>query len=404
MSGMRVDQDLCTLCGQCVEACPFGGVEMRDQSIEFTDSCRLCRLCIKACPTSAIWLEKSEAVGAVDKAQYKGVLVFAEQRQGKVQPVTYELIGKGLELAGELGEQVAVFLAGSKIESEAGKLLEYGVDRVYLYDHPELEHFRIEPYTGIMVDLVREIKPNIILMGATSVGRSLAPRVAARLRTGLTADCTSLSVKGNGDLVQTRPAFGGNVMAQIVTPRHRPQMATVRHKVMPMAAKVTKPDGQIVHCKIEESSLQSGIKIVGFKPYQVASSITDAEIIVAAGRGIARPEGLELLGELADQLGGVMGVTRPLVEQGWADYTQQVGMSGRTVRPRLYIACGISGAIQHVAGMRGADVIFAINTDPDAPIFDVAHYGLVGDLYEVVPALTQVLKEGGSPNAVFQAG
>ena len=404
MSRMRVDQNLCTLCGQCVEACPFAGIEIRQQSIEFTDSCRLCRVCIKACPMSAIWLEKSEAVGAVDKAQYKGVLVFAEQRQGQVQPVTYELIGKGLELAGCLGEQVAVFLAGSDIQPQAKRLLEYGVDRVYLYDHRALQYFRIEPYTGIMVDLVRQIKPNIILMGATPVGRSLAPRVAARLRTGLTADCTSLSVKDNGDLVQTRPAFGGNVMAQIVTPRHRPQMATVRYKVMPAAAKVAKSHGEIIHCPVDEKLLQSGIEILGFKPHHVASSIIDAEVIVAAGRGIGKPEGLELLEELAGLVGGVLGVTRPLVEQGWASYTQQVGMSGRTVRPKLYIACGISGAIQHVAGMRGSDVIFAINTDPDASIFDVAHYGLVGDLYEIVPALIQALKEGGSPDAVFQAG
>ncbi|NMB25913.1 MAG: 4Fe-4S binding protein [Firmicutes bacterium] len=404
MSRMGVDHDLCTLCGQCVEACPFNGVEIRGQAIEFTDSCRLCRLCIKACPAGALWLEKSEPVGAVDKTEYQGALIFAEQRQGQIQPVTYELIGKGLELAGQLDEPVAVFLAGNNIESQAEKLLEYGVDRVYLYEHPDLEHFRIEPYTALMVELVSKVKPNIILMGATSIGRSLAPRVAARLRTGLTADCTSLSVKANGDLVQTRPAFGGNVMAQIVTPRHRPQMATVRYKVMPAASKVGKPHGEIVHCQIDEKLLQSGIEVLGFRPHHVVDSITDAKAIVAGGRGIGRPEGLELLGDLADLLGGMVGVTRPLVEQGWASYTQQVGMSGRTVRPRLYIACGISGAIQHVAGMRGSDVIFAINNDPNAAIFDVAHYGLVGDLYEIVPNLIQMVKEGGSLDAVFQAG
>ena len=404
MSRMRVDQELCILCGQCVEVCPFNGVEMRADAIEFTDSCRLCRVCIKACPVNAIWLEKSEPAGTVDKEQYKGVLVFAEQRQGKVQPVTYELIGKGLELAGKLGEAVAVYLAGSNLASEAEALLDYGVDRVYLYDHPALERFRIEPYTALMVDLVEQIKPNIILMGATSVGRSLAPRVAARLRTGLTADCTLLDVKPNGDLVQTRPAFGGDVMAQIVTPRHRPQMATVRHKVMPMADKVSKPHGEVVRCPVDEGLLKSGIEILRFRPYEAVSSITDAEVIVAAGRGIGKPEGLELLGELARLLGGVVGVTRPLVEQGWADYTQQIGMSGRTVRPKLYIACGISGAIQHVAGMRGSEVIFAINTDPNAPIFDAAHYGLVGDLYEIVPALIEALQKGGSSDAVFQTG
>ncbi len=404
MSRMRVDQELCILCGQCVEACPFNGVEMRANAIEFTDSCRLCRVCIKACPVDAIWLEKSVPVDTVDKEQYKGVLVFAEQRQGKVQPVTYELIGKGLELAGKLGEEVVVYLAGSNLDSEAADLLYYGVDRVYLYDHPALERFRIEPYTALMVDLVNQIKPNIILMGATPVGRSLAPRVAARLRTGLTADCTLLDVKSNGDLVQTRPAFGGDVMAQIITPRHRPQMATVRYKVMPMAERVSTPHGEVVRCPVDESLLQSGIEILGFKPYEAVSSITDAEVIVAAGRGIGKPEGLELLGELARLLGGAVGVTRPLVEQGWADYTKQIGMSGRTVRPKLYIACGISGAIQHVAGMRGSDVIFAINTDPNAPILDTAHYGLVGDLYEIVPALIEALQKGGGADALFQTG
>mgnify|MGYP000907450152 CR=1 FL=1 len=404
MSRMQADRDLCTLCGHCIEVCPFAGVEIRNQAIEFTDSCRLCRLCIKACPANAIWLDKSETGPVLDRSKYKNVLIFAEQRQGTIQPVTYELIGKGLELAGELGEHVVVFLAGHNLLPQAERLLGYGVSHVYLYDHGELEHFRIEPYTALMVELVKQINPNIILMGATPVGRSLAPRVAARLRTGLTADCTSLSVKENGDLVQTRPAFGGNVMAQIVTPRHRPQMATVRYKVMPAATQVARPEGQVIPCEIDATLLKSGIQIVGFKPHHVTSSITDAEIIVAAGRGIGRPEGLDLLGKLAGLLGGVVGVTRPLVEQGWANYTQQVGMSGRTVRPRLYIGCGISGAIQHVAGMRGADVIFAINSDPKAPIFDVAHYGLVGDMYEIVPLLIQALQKGESPDAVFQAG
>ena len=403
MSQMRVNQDLCTLCGACVEACPFAGVVMGEDSIEFTDSCRLCSICVKACPTGAIWLEKTAAGPSFDLKKYKGVLVFAEQRQGEIQPVTYELIGTGLEMAKQLGQDVAVCLAGSNVQTLAEDLLTYGVDKVYLYDYPELEYFRIEPYTAIMVDLVNEIKPNIILMGATPVGRSLAPRVAARLRTGLTADCTTLSVKENGDLVQTRPAFGGDVMAQIITPRHRPQMATVRYKVMPPAETV-QPHGEIVHCKTDQAQLQSRITTLGFRPHQVASSITDAEIIVAAGRGIGKPEGLELLEKFAGLIGGVVGTTRPLVEQGWANYNQQIGMSGRTVRPRLFIACGISGAIQLVAGMRGADTIFAINTDPDAPIFDVAHYGIVGDLYEVTPKLIAIIEEGGSLGAISQVG
>lgn len=403
MSQMRVDQSLCILCGACVEACPFAGVVLGEESIEFTDACRLCSICVKACPTKAIWLEKTAVEPSVDLREYQGILVFAEQRQGQIAPVTYELIGKGLELAQQLGQEVAVCLAGHEVKDLGADLLSYGVDQVYLFDYPELECFRIEPYTTILVDLVERVKPNILLMGATPLGRSLAPRVAARLRTGLTADCTTLAVKENGDLVQTRPAFGGDVMAQIVTPRHRPQMATVRYKVMPPAKRV-KPHGKIVLCQAEPSQLQSKITTVGFRPHAVASSITDAEIIVAAGRGIGRPEGLELLETLAGLLGGVVGTTRPLVEQGWANYNQQIGMSGRTVRPRLFIACGISGAIQLVAGMRGAETIMAINNDPDAPIFDVAHYGIVGDLYEVVPRLIEIIKEGGSLDAISQVG
>lgn len=372
---------------------------MKTDSIEFTDACRLCNICAKACPTGAIWLEKSKVAISMDLTAYQGVLVFAEQRQGHLQPVTYELIGKGLELAKKLGQEVAVCLAGWNVQSLAEELLSYGIDHVYLYEDPELEYFRIEPYTAVVVNLVEKIKPNIILMGATPIGRSLAPRVAARLRTGLTADCTTLAVKENGDLVQTRPAFGGDVMAQIITPKHRPQMATVRFKVMPPAAKV-KPHGEIVSCHMDPKQLHSKIEIVGFRPHQTTSSITDAEIIVAAGRGIGKPEGLELLAKFASLIGGTLGVTRPLVEQGWAPNHQQIGMSGRTVRPRLFIACGISGAIQLVAGMRGADTIFAINTDPDAPIFDIAHYGLVGDLYQIIPELMAMIQKEGDLHAV----
>ncbi|NLK08608.1 MAG: electron transfer flavoprotein subunit alpha [Firmicutes bacterium] len=402
MSRMRVEHELCTLCGECMEVCPFEGITMEGGQVEFTDACRLCRVCIKACPTGAIWLEQSDAGPILERDKYKDVLIFAEQRQGRIQPVTYELIGKGLELARCLGQEVIVFLAGRDLKAQAHELLLYGVSRVYLYEHKALEHFRIEPYTSLIVDLVNDTLPNILLMGATPVGRSLAPRVAARLRTGLTADCTSLSVKENGDLVQTRPAFGGDVMAQIITPRHRPQMATVRHKVMASAPRLAEPKGEVKECAVDESKLKSGIAVLKFEPYQITTSISDAEIVVAGGRGVGRPEGLKLLEQLAVEVGGALGVTRPLVEQGWADYTMQIGMSGRTIRPRLYIGCGISGAIQHVAGMRGAEAIFAINSDPNAPIFDIAHYGLVGDMYEIVPHLIAMIREGDDPNGVFQ--
>lgn len=400
MSTIRVDSSRCSLCGECVAACPFGAVQMIDGSLHFSEACRLCRICIRKCPHGALALEEERPKGHASRGTYRDVLIFAEQHEGHVHPVTYELIGKGLELARELGQRLFVVLVGAGVKDAAEELLTYGVEAVYTYDHPELRWFRIEPYTKAVVRVAEKRKPNIILLGATPIGRSLAPRVAARLGTGLTADCTSLSVKPNGDLVQTRPAFGGNVMAQIVTPGRRPQMATIRYKVMPPAEPAAQPKGRVIACPCDDELLRTDIEVLDFRPHRIDKGIEEAEVIVGAGRGIGRADGLTLLGELAELLGGVVGVTRPLVEQGWADQAQQVGMSGRTVRPRLYIACGISGAIQHVAGMRGADTIVAINTDPDAPIFDVAHLGLVGDLYEIVPNLIEALKVGASLHAL----
>ena len=393
MSTIRVDVSRCTLCGECVAACPFDAVEIVQGALHFTEACRLCRICIRRCPQEALALEERPREHT-ERGTYRDVLIFAEQHEGHVHPVTYELIGKGLELARELGQKLHVVLIGSGVRVQADHLLAYGPATVYVFDHPDLRWFRIEPYTRAVVRVAQEIRPNIMLLGATPIGRSLAPRIAARLGTGLTADCTSLSVNPNGDLVQTRPAFGGNVMAQIVTPGHRPQMATIRYKVMAPARPVQAAPGRVVELLCDEDLLRTDIEVLGFTPYELDRGIEEADVIVAAGRGIGRAEGLALIGQLAELLGGAGGVTRPLVEQGWADHRQQVGMSGRTVRPRLYIACGISGAVQHVAGMRGAEHIVAINTAPEAPIFDVAHLGLVGDLYEIVPKLIDDLKEG----------
>lgn len=394
MSRLLVDQKVCTLCGVCAEVCPFGAIDVKDQVVVGED-CRLCGICVKECPAGALRIEKEEAAApTTDLSAYKGVMVFVEQRGGVIQEVAIELIGKALELAGSLGEQVSCVLVGCDVTAEAKELLHYGVDRVYLYDHPELRHFRIEPYTAACMDAVEKEKPSIILVGATRLGRSLGPRLATRLRTGLTADCTILEVRENGDLVQTRPAFGGNVMARILTPHHRPQMATVRYKVMAPAQRRAEKSGEIVRCSVSPEMLRSSIEVIDVYPEPPAASIAEADVIVAGGRGLSRKEDLSLLEELAELLGGMVAVTRPLVEAGWAPHTRQVGLSGRTIRPKLLIACGISGAIQFVAGMKGAETVVAINKDKDAPIFAAAHYGVVGDLYEVVPRLIAKLRSG----------
>lgn len=391
MSGIMINHEKCTLCGVCVETCPFNALEVQDEKVIVNAACKMCKLCVKNCPEGAISLEKIVAK-VVDKSKYKGVLVFAEQVDGKIHPVTRELIGKGQELAGKLGHPTNCVCIGHDISKQASELLKYGVDKVFVIDDPALGDFRIEPYVSAMEDVIKTTKPNIVLVGATSIGRSLAPRVAVRFRTGLTADCTVLDVKDNGDLIQIRPAFGGNIMAQIVTPNNRPQMATVRYKVMDPAKVVDEPKGRLVNWSLKSIDLDSKIRVVDTIRKAQEESITEADIIVAAGRGFKKQQDLELAQELATLLGGQLAVTRPLIEAGWASYTRQIGLSGRTVRPKLIITCGISGAVQFIAGMKSADAIFAINTDENAPIFNVAHYAVVGDLYEVLPNLISMLK------------
>lgn len=390
MSYLNILTDQCSLCGKCIEACPFNALSKNSQ-LEVNENCRLCGICVKACPLQALVIQRG-AKPTPNLKSYQNVLVFAEQRGGKLSSVTLELIGKGRVLASKLGQKLFVVLPGDKTEKLVLELKDYPVDAIFVYDHKELAYFRAEPYTAVLNDLVTELKPGIILIGATQVGRSLAPRLATRLRTGLTADCTILDVKPNGDLIQTRPAFGGNVMAQIITPRHRPQLATVRPKVMAPAAKDPSHPKQVFIREVKAEFLDSGISFLSILPKPKETSITEAEVIVAVGRGLKKADDLTLIEELAKSLNGMVAVTRPLVEAGWANYTRQVGLSGRTVRPKLYIACGISGAIQHVAGMSGSDLIFAINKDPEAPIFQVAHFGLVGDFYEILPALIKELE------------
>jgi len=317
------------------------------------------------------------------------VLVFAENNDGKVHPVSYELLGKGRELADSLGVDLNAVLLGWRMENEALELIYRGADKVFLYDHPSLEEFDVIRYTRNIVKMVRETEPDIFLVGATRIGRTLAPRIAAALRTGLTADCVDLKLDEEGNLVQVRPAFSGNIMAQIVT-KTRPQMATVRYKVMKMPERDTGREGEIIRMKVDVIE-ETGMRIVE-KTRADEVEISEADVIVSGGRGLKRPEDFSLLEELASLLGGVVGSSRPLVDAGWISKDHQVGFSGNTVKPRVYIACGISGSPQHLFGMRDSDIIIAVNKDPTAPIFNVSDYGVVGDLYEFIPLLIREVK------------
>lgn len=399
MSLLSVDYINCNLCRKCLDACPFNAIEVVDNQIQFTSACKVCKICIKQCPKGAITLAEVESKG-VNKDEYKGVLVYAEQVEGEVHPVTYELIGKGKELAEKMGHEVNAVLVGHEIIGQAEKILRYGVSNVYVYDQPELAHYRIEPYAAALGDCIGKYKPSIVLVGATSIGRSLAPRISTRFETGLTADCTILDVKENTDLVQIRPAFGGNIMAQIITPKHRPQMATVRYKVMNAPEEVENPIGQVIPCMVPSEELSSRIKVLEVTKKPEVDSIVDADVIIACGRGIREEKDMKMINELAELLGGKVAVTRPLIENGWGGYHQQIGLSGRSVRPKLIINIGISGSVQFVAGMKNAETIMAINNDPNASIFNVAHYGIVGDLYEVLPRLIEQVKEGGNTHAI----
>jgi electron transfer flavoprotein alpha subunit len=320
----------------------------------------------------------------MNNEDYRGLMVFAEQRAGKIHPVSYELLGKGTEIAQRLGIEVSAVLLGSAMGDEARELIYYGAQKVYYFDNPVLRDFDLLNYKHNIARLVNEVKPETLLIGATHLGRSLAPRIAAAIHTGLTADCTSLEVGDEGNLIQIRPAFSGNIFAHIRTTT-RPQMATVRYKVMQKLPRDVSKTGQII--RKEPEIIDSVLKIVD-KQTLGGVNIAEADVVVCGGRGVKSAADFSLLDDLATALGGVVGCTRPVVDDGWMGREHQVGFSGNTVKPKLYVAVGLSGSPQHLAGMRDSDVIVAINADPSAPIFKVADYGIVGDLYEVVPRLT----------------
>jgi len=393
--GIEIINDQCVGCQACLKSCPYEAISMDGKLavIDF-DKCTLCGACVESCKFDAILLRKDEVVKQ-DITAYKGVWVIAEQKKGVIQSVTYELLGKGQELAEKLDVELSAVLLGSDMESKCDELIHRGAKKVYLVDEPELAQYQNEPYANIISELINEYKPEAVLCGATSIGRSLVSRVAVKIDAGLTADCTGLDIDEERRLLlQTRPAFGGNIMATIICPNHRPQMSTVRHKVMKEAEVDPSRTGEVIKKSFDKKMLTSKTKVVKVVEEEGQSvNLTEADIIVSGGRGLGKPENFSLLHELADTMGGAVGASRAAVDADWIAYSHQVGQTGKTVCPKIYISCGISGQIQHLAGMSSADIIIAINKDPDAPIFNVANYGIVGDVFEVIPALTKKLKE-----------
>ena len=416
----RVITGKCAACGaRCQSACPVDGVEMSDdgEPTILVDKCIGCVKCVKVCPAGALEMfytpEELAIIAAHEQGTgddadeeelerrrkvepYKGVWVFIEQKSGEPARVSWELTGVGRGLADTLGVELCAVVIGSDVSHLTGEAFAYGADSAYLIDDQIYKQYRTEPYLEAMCYLIEKYQPEIVLMGATGMGRDLAGAVATRVKTGLTADCTGLGIDEKRNLMQTRPAFGGNIMATIMCDRFRPQMSTVRPHVMPMPERREGATGKVVaeNFFISESSIFTRVlEVITEKGSKDKVDVAGAEFIVSGGRGLMAKENFAMLEELADQLGGVVGGSRSAVDAGWLPQDRQVGQTGKTVRPKIYIACGISGAIQHLVGMQDSDVIIAINRDAEAPIFEVATFGIVGDLFQVVPALTAKIRE-----------
>ena len=391
MGKLIIKQELVTpeKAEKLVFLCPFGAISWENNKLDISSGCKMCKMCVRK---GEGLVEFREDTKEIDKSLWKGICVYADCSGGRIHRVTFELLGKARELAQVTGHPVYALVIGHDTARCAEELRHYGADKIFVYNHPELTDFRIEPYTAAFCDFIEKEKPSSILVGATTLGRQLAPRVAARCRTGLTADCTVLEMKENTDLVQIRPAFGGNIMAQIVTPNTRPQFCTARYKVFSEPKPTAEAFGEVVPMAVTDAMIQSAIQVLNTVEKPKDIDIAEAEVIVAVGRGASSAAMLDMAKELADLLGGVVACSRPLVESNVFDAKHQIGLSGRTVKPKLIFTLGISGAVQFAAGMKSSDCIVAINTDPTAPIFDVAHYCVVGDVNLIVPKLIEKIK------------
>ena len=376
------------------KVCPFNAFDYIDGELVINASCKNCKQCVMRGPSGVVTYVEEKEVCTIDKSQWVGLTVFVELEFGKIHPVVFELIGKAKELAEKINHPLyAVMIASKKqIEDNCNELLEYGVDKVFVYENELYENFNIDRSFNCMKHFIDNIKPSVILYGGTSLGRSFAPKVAAYFKTGLTADCTSLGIKDNTDLVQVRPAFGGNIMAQIICTKTRPQMATVRYKIFKKPEKEI-PHGEVIKMDTSKINIASSVELIDVVKKQVNVDISEADIIIACGRAFKNEKDLQIAHELADLLGGVVACSRPLVENGLFNVRHQIGLSGKTVNAKLIFVLGISGTIQFTSGMDGSGLIIAINSDKDAQIFNCAHYGIVGDVFEVVPELIKLIKE-----------
>ncbi len=392
--GLLYDRDTCTGCMLCPKACNFDAIEKDGDKVKFDlDKCVLCGSCEEVCPVDAIKIERKK-IDSAEIAKYKDVWTFCETSDGRLRSVALELVTKGRELADTLGEKLTAVLIGNNIENHAQTLIHHGADRVLVVDAKIFADYTTDAYTIAMTSLIASRKPSVVLYGATNNGRDLAPRIAARLGLGLTADCTGLEIDEARQLIQTRPAFGGNIMAEIISPYTRPQMATVRPNVFKPGEPDSSRPGEIEKVNIEVSPVQVRTRVLEkvSEAVEGMKSVEEADVIVCSGRGIKDPANLELPKQLAKLLDAAIGGSRPIVDLGWLPPSQQVGQSGRTVCPKLYIALGISGQIQHLAGMSSSDFVVAINKDPDAPIFSVADFGIVGDIFTVLPEVIAEVK------------
>lgn len=391
MRFLKYDKEKCTLCRACIEKCPFDALTMEETGIEVGAGCKMCGVCVKSCPEGAIRFEQK--AGSANKSQWRDILIYGEQENGEIHPVVIELIGEAKKLAAKVNYKVKVVMPGAAGTKEnAKKLLEYGVDEVLVYEHPDFWGFKVDCYTDTVADCIAAIQPSVVLIGATPLGRSLAPRLSTRFHTGLTADCTILDIRENSDMVQTRPAFGGNVMAQILITDARPQFATVRYKVMERAKKVENSTGVVTICQATDFMARSRIEIVSSELIKHDKTIEEEDVLIVAGRGVKKEADLQKLKELADILGGQLCYTRPMVEAGFGDTAHQIGLSGRTVKPGLIMTFGVSGAIQFTAGMQNAGCIVAVNNDSNAQIFNLADYCIVEDLSLMLPGLIDEIR------------
>lgn len=395
--GITINLEKCTGCKLCIKACARNAITVIDKkAVVNVEQCDLCAACIEACEKyGAITITKEGVSDQVETGAWKHVAVYIEQRNRDITSVSYEMLGEGRKLASQLNENLIALVIGNGLDDKIEELIKYGADMVYYYDGPDCEQFKDETFASIAVSFINEVKPSIFIGGATAIGRSFIPKIAAKVCGGLTADCTKLEVdKAKKILLGTRPAFSGNLMATVVCPNHRPQIATVRPKVMKPAVFDKKRTGKLVVKTVKSGSIKERTKILDIvKEVESSVNLDEADIIVSGGRGMQNPDNFKYIHELAETLGGAVGASRAVVDAGWIPYLHQVGQTGKTVCPKLYVACGISGAVQHQAGMQSSSYIIAINTDPGANIFQIADLGIVGDVLQILPELTKIFKQ-----------